>query len=213
MPSFDWMAKPYALFERVLFGSTFHATRTALIPELAGARRVLVLGEGDGRFVATLLAYDPHVEVVVVDGSREMLRVTRARCADYPGRAEFVHANVVTWLATQERTAPFDGVVTTFFLDCLTQSELATLFTQLDSHVTPDVRWLWADLVVPTHGFRRLLARALLRALYAVFALTTNITARRLVSPDPYFRSHRWRAAHVKPGLLGIWQARLFVRS
>lgn len=213
MSSFDWMAKPYALFERVLFGSTFHATRTALIPKLAGARRVLVLGEGDGRFVSELLAYDPHVEVFVVDGSLEMLRVSQKRCAPYAGRTQFVHANVVTWLTTAERAAEFDGVVTTFFLDCLTEAELVTLFTELDYHVAADTRWLWADLVIPSHGLRRLLARTLLRALYAVFALTTNITARRLVSPDPYFSRHRWRAAHVKPGLLGIWEARLFVRN
>lgn len=213
MSSFDWMAKPYALFERALFGSTFHATRTALLPQLTGARRVLVLGEGDGRFVAALLAHDPQVEVVVVDGSIEMLRLSRARCAPFGSRSEFVHANVVTWLANLAQTRPFDGVVTTFFLDCLTASEITTVFAKLDPHLTPDARWLWADLVIPARGIRRLFARALLRALYAVFALTTNISARQLVSPEPYFANYGWRSRHVKPGLLGVWEARLFVRS
>lgn len=210
--SFDWMARPYAALERLLFGGTFQATRTALLPALDDASRVLVLGEGDGRFTAALLARNGRARVVAIDGSREMLATAKRRCAAHPDRVEFVCANAVDWLATS-CVAPFDAVVTTFFLDCLTEDEMSRLFTRLNAHLTPDARWLWADLVVPSQGWQRHFAKLLLESLYAVFAFTTNISARRLVDPGPYFAALGWRPSASAKRLAGILEARVLVRS
>lgn len=210
--SFDWMAKPYAMLERVLFGGTFHATRTGLLPLLDDATRVLVLGEGDGRFVAALLARNPRVHVVALDGSQEMLQTAQRRCAPHTERVTFVHANAVEWLATPS-PQPFDAVVTTFFLDCLTEAELSRLFERIHVHLAPNARWLWADLVVPERGWQRYFAKLLLEWLYAVFVLTTNITARRLVDPSPHFVAHGWRTKLANTRLAGVLETRLLVRS
>lgn len=211
--SFDWMARPYAALEQLFFGGTFQAVRTGLLPCLDGAECVLVLGEGDGRLVSALLARNPNVRAVVLDGSAEMLDKAQARCAADAPRAEFVCANAVDWLETASTARAFDAVVTTFFLDCLTESEISRLFAAVPPRLTADARWLWADLVIPSAGWRRYFARWLLRTLYAVFSLTTNITARRLVNPDPYFAAGGWSTRHSKRALVGVLEARVLTRN
>lgn len=211
--SFDWIAKPYSRLERFLFGGTFQAIRLALLPELDGAKKILVLGEGDGRFVAALLARNLEARAVVVDGSMQMLLEAQRRCAPHAGRAEFVCANVVDWLASNPSSRCFDAVVTTFFLDCLTESEVSRVFAGVGAYSCSGSRWLWADLVVPNRGLRRHLSKLLLGWLYAVFALTTNITARRLVDPLPHFGAAGWNAQSQRRGLGGILEARVFIRS
>jgi SAM-dependent methyltransferase len=211
--SFDWMAKPYAALERLLFGGSFQAARTGLLPTLDGVEHVLVLGEGDGRFISALLARNPRARAVVVDGSVEMLAKARSRCGTDATRIDFVHANAVDWLAAPQSRAPFDAIVTTFFLDCLTESEVTRLFAAAGPRLTPGALWLWADLVVPDRGWRRYFAKGLLGCLYAAFALTTNITARRLVDPRPHFAALGWSTRCSDRALAGVLEARVLTRS
>jgi cyclopropane fatty-acyl-phospholipid synthase-like methyltransferase len=212
------MARPYSALERLFFGGTFQAIRISLLPALEGASHVLVLGEGDGRFVSKLLAQNPNARAVVVDGSIEMLHRAKARCSANADRVEFVCANALDWLAAQaprpqSGATPFDAVVTTFFLDCLTEAELSRLVTSVHLHLAPDARWLWADLIIPARGWQRYFAQVLVGWLYAVFALTTNISARRLVDPQPHFAALGWVATHSTRALAGVLESRVLVRS
>ncbi len=81
-PRFDWLAPHYAWVEAVTFGGLLQWCRTALLPDLADARRVLVLGEGDGRFLAAFLASNRAAKVDVVDSSAAMLALARRRVAN-----------------------------------------------------------------------------------------------------------------------------------
>lgn len=211
--SFDWMARPYSLLETVLFGGSFQSVRTALIPALLGARHVLVLGEGDGRFVEALVRLNPSARVVVIDGSRSMLTRAAQRLSDSSHQVEFVESNAARWLRDGENGAHADAVVTTFFLDCLTKEEHAELFALLSAKLAPKALWLWADLVVPRHGWQALGARMLLRVLYTVFGLTTNITARRLVDPSAFFARYGWTVQHTSVAMGGILRSHTFVRN
>jgi ubiquinone/menaquinone biosynthesis C-methylase UbiE len=213
--SFDWMAKPYATLERILFGDSFQRIRTALVHELDGASSVLVLGEGDGRFTKELLTRNPSVVVTVLDGSGEMLRVAQARTLPWRERVTYVHADAVDWVehaVTSGQT--FDAVVTTFFLDCLTEEQINRLFAAATRLLTGKRWWLWSDLVVPSSSaWRRFCARAILKTLYVVFRMTTNISARHLVDPSEYFASHGWKPRVTTYGLGGILKASVFSRT
>jgi cyclopropane fatty-acyl-phospholipid synthase-like methyltransferase len=211
--SFDWMAKPYAALERLLFGGSFQRMRTIFVPALDGAREVLILGEGDGRFAQVLLDRNPTVRIVVVDGSAAMLRQTEARTRGHSTRTRLVHASVVDWLEAQPMLATFDGVVTTFFLDCLTEAEVARLFAAVSPRVRPGARWLWSDFVVPESVWSRLYARLLLGALYLAFRLTTNISARTLVDPSSHFTRSGWVAVNRKTSWSRVLQARVWVKN
>ena len=66
-PSFDLLAPAYQSLEQLAFGGLLHWCRTAHLARLAACRRALVLGDGDGRFLADLLRANPTLEVDSVD--------------------------------------------------------------------------------------------------------------------------------------------------
>ena len=75
MPSvnFDPIARPYRWLEYLSFGRELERRRFRYLPEVKSARRALVLGDGDGRFLAALVRQGGEVSVDYVDLSARML--------------------------------------------------------------------------------------------------------------------------------------------
>lgn len=221
--TFDWMARPYALLEHLVLGRRLQRTRLALLPELLQARSILVLGEGDGRFLSALMAQNPQAQITVVERSAGMVERARRRL-DAVGRrtshrermslqpVSFLVQDARAWARTHHGS-PFDAVVTLFFLDCFKLSEQLKLVQEITAHTTPHAAWLWADFVIPSRGPRRWLAWALVSALYGIFRLTTDIEARRLDDAREHFATHGWRTCKQRQFARGLLEARLFIRE
>jgi len=179
--NFDFIARPYRSLEALTFGGALQRCRTHFVPRLLDRRQALVLGDGDGRFLAGLLAANPHLQADAVDISASMLRLLRRRAeAATPNtsrRLRVHHTSALTFMP--ERS--YDLVATHFFLDCLTQPELDALCRRLQPHLTPRALWLVSDFWIPT-GPMRWPARALIRALYLGFRLLTGLRTTAL--PD-----------------------------
>ena len=168
-PNFDPVARIYRWAEYLTLGPLLQRTRTHFLPQLAGRRRALVLGDGDGRFLAKLLAQNPTLHATAVDSSEAMLQLLRSRCGT--GRLETIHADALTVGAPPGT----DLIVTHFFLDCFTQEEINALALRLGR---PGVLWLVSDFRA-----RGPLARAYVRSLYFAFRVLTGLRVTRL--PDP----------------------------
>lgn len=173
--SFDNLARAYRWLERLSFGRALEAARFAHLSELAGARSVLVLGEGDGRFLERLLAQSAELSVDVVDKSAGMLAEARRRTRDDP-RVSFHHADVRAF----EPTRRYDAIVTCFFLDCFEAPVLDSVVERLAAWLVPGGLWLYADFV---HDPSRVSNRLWLWLLYAAFGALTDIESRRLDDP------------------------------
>lgn len=186
--SFDLIAKPYRWLEYATFGTALIRCRNYFLPALAGCRRALVLGDGDGRFTARLLAYHPQLHVDAIDISPAMLALLTRR-------AHSAHPTASTRLRTQiadvrhfSPGGPYDLIVTHFFLDCLTQPDLDALAQLLNQHLAPNALWLVSDFRIPT-GFMRLPARVLIRSLYFGFRLLTGLCVTHLPNHATAFNS------------------------
>jgi ubiquinone/menaquinone biosynthesis C-methylase UbiE len=107
--SFDRVARIYEGAERALFGQRLQAARTAGLDDLASPRRALLLGEGDGRFAAALLARFPNCEVHILDGSAQMLELARQRTQAH-ARVKTIHADAREY----EFSGQYDLVTTLF---------------------------------------------------------------------------------------------------
>lgn len=202
----DRLAPWYRLLETVAFGGALQRCRTALLPWALGGdapRRVLLLGEGDGRFGAALLATCPGLTLEVVDGSAAMLGHARAR---YPAgsRAEFHHAEARAWLRERGEAvragaaAPFDLIATLFFLDCFSGDELPEVAAGIAGVAAPRARWLVADFRQPSgDGFRATRARLWLAGMYAFFRWTTGLRTRRLADFRPHLLARGFRPERV----------------
>jgi SAM-dependent methyltransferase len=180
-PDFNLIARPYRWLEYFTLGRALERCRTHYLPQLRDRRHALVLGDGDGRFLARLLAQNTDLRADAVDTSVAMLRLlgrrSEAASPDAKTRLSLHHANALT----VPLAGPYDLVVTHFFLDCLTQAELDTLVTRVASSLAPGALWLVSDFRIPT-GLIRLPALALVSGLYFAFRVLTGLRTTHL--PD-----------------------------
>ena len=74
----------------------------------------------------------------------------------------------------------YDLIVTNFFLDCFSDSQLADVVARLSSWSLPHVRWIVSDFREAHTPIARFWTRSIVRALYAAFRLTTGLRVVRL---------------------------------
>ncbi|HWE87634.1 MAG TPA: methyltransferase domain-containing protein [Terracidiphilus sp.] len=175
--NFDRLAGLYRWMEWGTFGPWLGRCRRAFLDELADARTALVLGDGDGRFTAALLAENERVEVDAVDASAGMLKALKRRAGRGAGR-------VRAWVADARRWEPdrrgYDLVATHFFLDCLTTDEVRALAARMGPALRPGAAWVVSEFAVPDGVYGRVVARPLVALLYLAFRVMTGLRVRRL---------------------------------
>lgn len=179
MPAnFDPVAKPYRTLERLTLGRALERTREHFLPRLLHTRRALVLGDGDGRFLAALLARNLRLEAEAVDASPQMLALLRARCDASKSRLKTHQQDALTFQPTQT----YDLIATHFFLDCLTQPQVEALAQNLVPALEPQGLWVVSDFRIPPRGALHWPARVLVRGLYLAFRILTGLRVTQL--PD-----------------------------
>ncbi|HXE08396.1 MAG TPA: class I SAM-dependent methyltransferase [Acidobacteriaceae bacterium] len=186
-PSFDLIAKHYRWLEYLTFGGALWRCRTHFLPQIAGCRNALILGDGDGRFTAALLHANPTLQIDAVDCSLAMLGLLRQRARaaspDAPARLRTHHTDAGAFVHELASGRIYDLVVTHFFLDCFAQHEVELLARDLTAHLQPGALWLVSDFRIPP-GVVRWPARALVRSLYLAFRILTGLRTARLPDHD-----------------------------
>ena len=207
-PSFDRLARVYAPLERLTFGRLLERTRTQFLPQLQHCRRALVFGDGDGRFLARLLAENALLHADAVDLSPAMLAELQRRCGSANGRIRVHCANALAFVPDD---AP-DLVVNHFFLDCLTGEEIARFVPRIAQRMLPGGLWLVSEFRVPAHGPARLFGRLLVRSLYFCFRVLTGLRVAQLPNHAEIFeRVGLTQIAH-HDRFFGILRSELWVR-
>lgn len=184
MPAnFDPLARWYGIMEALAFGGALQRCRVALLDEVQSARRVLIVGEGTGRFLEALLNKNTVAEVTVIDLSQRMIQRAQRRIGN-SARARFVHGNL---LDPAIPLPPADLVVTDFFLDCFDESELDVAIGRLRHALSRGGKWLWSDFAIPESGPMKWWSTLVVGFLYGFFRFASGISARRLIDPRPRF--------------------------
>ena len=162
----DPLARWYRWLEYAAFGGALRRRREAFLFELGDPKKVLVLGDGDGRFLQLFAALYPQSQVDAVDSSARMIELARARVPS------------ATFYLDDAREFAFDNeydlAVAHFFFDCFEPEELKAILSRIRANTWlvsefRNTRWSWP----------------LLRGLYFFFRLTTGLRVTSL--PD-----HRW---------------------
>jgi SAM-dependent methyltransferase len=208
-PNFDRIAGIYRWAEYLALGPLLQQTRTHFLPQLTGCRHALVLGDGDGRFLARLLQQEPALHALAIDTSAAMLSLLRARCAFAADRLRIQNATALTI----DPLPDTDLIVTHFFLDCLTQPEVDALTKRIAAAVRPGALWLLSDFALPRTRLLRPLAALYIRWLYLVFRVLTGLRVTHLPDPRTGLAASNFNriARHERLGGLlytEIWQHR-----
>jgi len=166
----------YRWIEHAAFGRALEVQRFALLPHIASARRVLILGEGDGRTLECLLTVAPLAHFDVVELSPEMIALARRR-TNNSARIAFRcrDARKENW-----PTAHYDAIVTHFFLDCFSELDARRLIGQLAKALTPDGTWVISEFAIPKAGWQRWHAQIWVGVMYRFFRLTTGLPTKEL---------------------------------
>jgi ubiquinone/menaquinone biosynthesis C-methylase UbiE len=207
--SFDAVAPWYRTLETIAFGNALQRARTACLDAIGAPRRALIVGEGNGRFLAALLQRHPLITVDCVDRSERMLDLARRHILETSPaeirRVAFLERDVLSW-APNDR---YDLIVTHFVLDCFKTRQVGLVAAKLAQAAAPNAIWLLADFRIPKNGFASAHARAWLAIMYWFFRLVAGIEANELVDPSPFLRvegftlvrEHLFRLGMVKSEL------------
>ena len=192
---FDRLARHYYWMECVLAGRTLQKCRTAFLEQTRNSNAALLIGEGNGRFLAEFLKVNKTATVVCIDSSSRMLQLARQRVC--PGNRERVHflqadlcGNSTDCLQNQFTPGAFDLVVTHFFLDCFPPAQLEAIIEKIIGFTAPHATWLLADFRVPESGLARTRAKAILWLAYTFFRIVTRLPAKRITPPDSFLEQH-----------------------
>lgn len=176
---FNRLARIYRWMEYATFGPWLWWCRCVFLAELGGCRRAAILGDGDGRFTAKLLAANPDLEIDAVDASEAMLRSLERRAGRHADRLRTHCTDARDW---QPGASGYDLIVTHFFLDCLTTAEVRALAAKMRNAAAPAARWLISEFAQPERGLGRAAGRSIVWLLYRAFGLLTGLEVRTL--PD-----------------------------
>jgi trans-aconitate methyltransferase len=187
--SFDAIAPWYRALETAAFGKALQRARIACLDAIGSPRRALIVGEGNGRFLAALLQRQPRIKIDCVDSSEQMLELARQRVLrtvpDQIRGVTFLQHDITSWMPHDR----YDLIVTHFVLDCFNVQGVGDIVAKLSQAAAPKATWLLADFRVPEAVFARSHAHAWLAVMYRFFRFVAGIEARDLVDPSPFLRA------------------------
>lgn len=189
----DPIAHWYRWLEYAAFGGALRRRREAFLFELGNPKKVLVLGDGDGRFLQSFTALYPQASIDAVDSSERMIDLARARA---PG---------VSFHLADAREFAFEGdydlAVAHFFLDCFETEELQALLSRIHANnwlvsEFSSTRWSWP----------------IVRALYFSFRLTTGLRVTSLPEHREVLSALGYSMKEEQQALGGLLVSQLWAR-
>jgi SAM-dependent methyltransferase len=195
----DRIARAYRWLEYLIFGRELERRRFCFLADVAQARRALILGDGDGRFLGRFAAIS-QAAVDCVDLSARMLELARARAGDNSINFRQGDALVVPLAPSS-----YDLTVTHFFLDCFDAADLERLIERVHAAAKPGALWLISEFREPAW------ARPLLAGMYLFFRATTGLSNNRLADHRPLLQQRGFRLLREETSRRGLLASELWV--
>jgi len=200
---FDRLARVYRWMEYFSFDSYLQKCRVFRLGEMASRRRALIYGDGDGRFLSYLVRCLPQIEVASVDASRQMLHQAAHRLPS-GAHVRLIQADALECEVEALGEAPFDLVVTHFFLDCFSEAEIASLLSRVNTATEEHALWVVSEFALPKRNPARLAGKLIIRALYLAFGLLTGLRTRRLPEYGRVMQQTGWILEGRREWLSGL---------
>jgi ubiquinone/menaquinone biosynthesis C-methylase UbiE len=202
--NFDPLAHLYRYLEFAMFGRALWRRRIVYLPQLNASTRVLMAGEGDGRFLAAFLQENPLAQVDYFDSSAKMLALARRRTLAHLHRVRYFQ---VDFLDAPQLHTTYNAVVTHFFLDCFTNAELDRIIPLVAQAADTGAYW-----VVSEFSAKSFVWRILIRGLYFFFGRTTGLRVTKLPSYHQILSATGFRLIKSETSLAGLLISELWVR-
>ena len=183
MPNnFNIIAPLYRIGEFLCFGDLLQESRMQFTDNLSSPKFVLLLGEGRGYFLKSLLCLNKKCFVTVVESSSVMIRYQKSIIPKKDlDRVYFKNISLENFYSYTK----FDLVCSFYFWDCFSDEEINLLLPKVVKVLSDRGYWINADFV--DLGFKENKINFLkLRIMYSLFKIFTGISTSR-VAP---FKNH-----------------------
>lgn len=193
--NYDFVAPFYPLLERAAFGNGLSQARNASLPPVLSAQRALLIGEGNGRFLASCVKEKTGGSITVVESSGKMLSLLRSRIRglDLRTRLELVHADFREWPSP---AIDFDAVVTHLFLDLFRPDSQRRIVEKITALSTAETVWINVDY---RPAIQSRIHRVIDWMQYRFDGLLSGIEADRQYDPAPIIRELGWKIQEERP--------------
>ena len=186
--NYDLVAPIYPLLEKAAFGDGLTEARRASLCPVSLAEKALLIGEGNGRFLAACVKEKVGGSITVVDSSEKMLSLARSRIreSDLQTNVELIHADFCDWSPSEPH---FDVIVTHFFLDLFRPESQRRLIEKITALSTANTIWMNVDY---RPVIRSRLHRVFEWLQYRFDHLLSGIEADRHYDSAPIIRAFGW---------------------
>jgi ubiquinone/menaquinone biosynthesis C-methylase UbiE len=207
--TFDLVASFYPLLERLVFGSKLSHARRSFISRVAGGRRILLIGEGNGRFLFEVVKQTSSASITVVDSSTRMLAAASRRIAtvDCSSRIELIHSDFLEWRAA---VGSYDRIVTHFFLDLFPPDRIRRVVEKISQLAMEDCLWINVDFTFENHSLPQ---KFLMWAQYRFFRIFARIEVSRLFDARTLIQNANWEVLEMRLLDSGLISASLLSRK
>jgi cyclopropane fatty-acyl-phospholipid synthase-like methyltransferase len=207
--TFDLVASLYPLLEQIIFGSKLSRARGVFISRVTEGSKILLIGEGNGRFLFEVAKQTSSASVTVVDSSARMLAAASRRIAilDCSSRIELVHADILEWRSS---AGCYDRIVTHVVLDIFAPDRIRRLVEKISQLAADDCLWINVDF---TSENQSLPQKFLMWAQYRFFRIFAGIEASRLFDARPWIRQANWEILETRLLDSGLISASLLSRT
>ncbi|MGH8012120.1 MAG: class I SAM-dependent methyltransferase [Candidatus Binataceae bacterium] len=207
----DRIARWYRWLEYVALVNFPQRCRRHYLNDVCDARRALLIGEGDGRFLRRLCQSNPDAEIDYVDLSEVMMRLARRRVASATQGMSLRFHRLDALNESLPRLS-YDLIATHFFLDCFDQGEISILIRNIAVSASADARWIISEFRQPPQGVWKLIGGLLLRMMYWFFRWTTGLSANSIPEYQSVCEANGFFLARERIFMRGMLVAQLWKR-
>ena len=189
--NFDLIAKHYNWMEKIIFRSDLEKVRRMNLALVKNAKSILLLGDGDGRFLEQVSLMGTDAFIVSVDSSAKMIDLSKRKLEKSALNVEF-NCTKIEDFQPIESFKP-DLIIAHFFLDCFTHDEVKLIIDRVSEWAAVNAKFVISDFsITKKTSFNRIYQKMLTSIMISFFRLFCGISTRFLPNIPKIMTSQGW---------------------
>ena len=204
---FDRIARYYGWIESIVFGEDLQRIRCSHMETFLEAESILLLGDGNGRFLKALLDSGCSAKIICVDSSQRMLNLAESLTKDSECNVHFVFSKIEDY-NLPDSFIP-DVIGAHFFLDCFNEDEILVILGRISGWCKEHTKFIMSDFAIPEKkGSTRVIARLLVWQMIVFFRIFAGISAYKLPKISQLLREMSYKCIKketLRNGFICSW--------
>ncbi|MBL3657737.1 class I SAM-dependent methyltransferase [Fulvivirga sediminis] len=201
--NFNLIAPIYDVLSWMVYGKELLRAQVEYLNVIPAGAKVLIIGGGTGACLESLNKLNIPLEIIYLEASSAMIERARRR-----GPLENLCINYQLGTEADLR-GDFDVILTFFFLDLFSESNLKKIIQALYRSLKRDGIWLMADF----RNTETLWQKQLIKVMYYFFRIVSRIEANGLLDLQEYLSHQPLRLINKKLFFHGMVASHLYRKS